>query len=229
MTSAAQSIHPQGLAVLSGLHALTSSKSNSSCQPEQPPAYTPPARPRIFENFASRFTGQDAVPDSGGVGTIEPLDSILEAITDDGVEESSPISLRISTRIKVASDGNLIALPCAPTDQANSIAKAIIEAIQGRDWVAGFPMIDENGRPRPLKLEIDAGMTVEGSSNVIGTESAISQFLRRGTQAQNRSPDRQPGNETSDSATSPVSPKRRRQESKVDTVEETVRKRARSE
>ncbi|EQB48836.1 hypothetical protein CGLO_11895 [Colletotrichum gloeosporioides Cg-14] len=85
-----------------------------------------------------------------------PEVSFSSQFSDDDHEELSPISLRISTRINIASDGNLIALPSSPSEQANSIARAVVEAIQGQDWATGLPMIDENGRPRPLKLEVDA-------------------------------------------------------------------------
>ncbi|WDK19036.1 hypothetical protein CGRA01v4_10323 [Colletotrichum graminicola] len=222
MTTANQGNQSQGLAMLSGLHALDSSNSNDSCQLEQPPAYTPSTRTRTFENLTSYFPGQDFSPESGDSEAFQQLDSIPDAIVDDDLENPSPMSLRISTRIKVASDGNLIALPCSPAEQATSMASAIIEAIQGRDWMTGLPMIDENGRPRPLILDIDAGMTLEGSSNIVGTESVIAQFLRRGMHTPNKSPDGPSGRDTSSS-------KRRRRESKDSATEETVLKRSRNE
>ncbi|KAK2059280.1 hypothetical protein LY76DRAFT_592486 [Colletotrichum caudatum] len=174
--TATEGTQSQELAVLSELHALASSKSEDACQPKKPPAYTPSTRARNFESLNSYFTSHGFAPESSSSGAFQQFDSISDAALDDDLEEPSPISLRISTQIEVSSDGNLISLPCSPTEQATSMAIAIIEAIQGRDWTTGSPMIDENGRPRPLKLEIDAGITVERSSNIIGTESIIAPF-----------------------------------------------------
>jgi hypothetical protein len=33
---------------------------------------------------------------------------------------------------------------------------------------AGIPMIDEEGRPRPIDVQVDAGITVHGTKNTIG-------------------------------------------------------------
>lgn len=198
-------------------------KDNDAYQPEQPPAYTPASR-SIIDSLAAYFTrhAQRPVPDSrvsisGGL------------VDDDDLEELSPISLRISTHVNVARDGNIIALPCSPAEQANTIAKAVVETIQGQDWASGLPMIDENGRPRPIKLEVDAGITVGGSANVIGTESIISEFLRQRTQSQKWSTSQPSRSRNSDSATSPMSPKRRRRASDLDDAEVSPYKRARSE
>ncbi|KAK1597871.1 uncharacterized protein LY79DRAFT_692899 [Colletotrichum navitas] len=133
MTTANQGTQSQGLVVLSEFHALDSSKSNDSCQLEQPPAYTPSTRTRTIENLTSYFPGHDFSPESGGSEAFQQLDSIPDTIVDDDLEKPSLMSLRISRRIEVVSDGNLISLPCSPAEQASSMARAIIEAIQGRD------------------------------------------------------------------------------------------------
>lgn len=227
MVSTTQDVQSQRLAVLSGLRALTNPKNSGSCQQERPPAYTPPARSGLFGNITSCCPSQNTVPDSQSHDTLGILDPIPRALSEDDIEKTSPVSLRISTRINIAGDGNIIALDCTPADQAKSIARAIIEAIQGRDWTAGLPMIDENGRPRPVMWEIDAGLKVEGSSNVVGTEPVINNFLRRGTQPRKGS--RQFRSESSDSAMCSTSPAQRRRTSEVDATEERARKRARSE
>ncbi|KAE9582778.1 hypothetical protein CGMCC3_g895 [Colletotrichum fructicola] len=119
-------------------------------------------KPSIIDSLAAYLSRRS---DSYGTAphrvAPRPEVSFSSQFSDDDHEELSPISLRISTRINIASDGNLIALPSSPSEQANSIARAVVEAIQGQDWATGLPMIDENGRPRPLKLEVDAGITIK--------------------------------------------------------------------
>ncbi|KAI3530233.1 hypothetical protein CTAM01_07766 [Colletotrichum tamarilloi] len=231
MASATESVQTQHLALLSGLHALTIPKDNHPWRQPQPPAYSPQAQPTGFGSIASHFVRRDITHDSQYSQRTShlPQDSILDAEEEDEEEESSPISLRISTRIDVASDSSLIALPYSPASQANFIAKAIVDAIHDRDWTVGCPLIDENGRPRPLKLEVDAGITVRGSSNVIGTEAVITEFLRHGTHTQKKPPHRQHPRQSTDSAASPSSPNRRRSASELDAPEHPVYKRARSE
>ncbi|EXF76361.1 hypothetical protein CFIO01_12057 [Colletotrichum fioriniae PJ7] len=231
MASATGSVRTHQLSLLSGLHALTIPKDNDPWRQPQPPAYSPQAQPMVFGSITSHFVRRDVTHDSQYSQQTShlPHHSILDAEEEEEEEDSPPISLRISTRIDVASDSNLIALPYSPAAQANSIAKAIVDAIYERDWTVGCPLIDENGRPRPLKLEVDAGITVRGSSNIIGTEAVITEFLRRGTHTQKKPPHRQPRRESTDSAASPSSPNRRRPASELDAPEHPVYKRARSE
>jgi hypothetical protein len=92
-------------------------------------------------------------------------------------EELSPIHLRISTRVNVARNDNFVALPYTPAEQANSIAKAIMEAFRVGTG-GGIPMIDQDGRPRPVHIEVDAGITVDGANNVVGTERATLEVMR---------------------------------------------------
>ncbi|OHE93575.1 hypothetical protein CORC01_11074 [Colletotrichum orchidophilum] len=231
MVSATQGLQTQRFAMLSGLHALTIPKDIDSWRQSQHPAYSPQAQPRIFENITSQIVRQDAIHSSQCIqrSTQFPRDSISDPDAEEEDEDSPPISLSISTRIDVISDGNLIALPCSPAGQANFIAKAIVDAIYERDWAVGCPLIDENGRPRPLKLEVDASITVKGSSNVIGTESVITEFIRRGAHTQEQPHSRQPRRESAHSAVSLPSPIRRRRASELDAPEHPVHKRARSE
>ena len=41
----------------------------------------------------------------------------------------------------------------------------------------GIPMIDENGRPRPIKVEVMAETTIEGSKNVVGEKAVLAATL----------------------------------------------------
>lgn len=53
----------------------------------------------------------------------------------------------------------------------------------------GIPMIDENGRPRPIKVEVRAETRVDGSKNVVGEKAVIAAtiggggFKRKGSES----------------------------------------------
>jgi hypothetical protein len=49
-------------------------------------------------------------------------------------------------------------------------------------------MIDESGCPRPLKIEVDAGIVVEGTGNVVGSREVVGELLRRRAEAPLRRP-----------------------------------------
>lgn len=228
MESEHRDIEAQRVALFHSLGSIP--KKNRPISYGEPPAYTPPSR-NVIDSIATYFARHNAVRNAA-IETPRiapcPVISAPEAVFEDESDELSPISLRISTRINVAKDGNIIALPSSPTEQANSIAKAVVATIQGQDWASGLPMIDENGRPRPIKLEVDAGITVEGSSNVIGTESIINEYLRQRTQLRKWIELQPRGASNPSSATSPTSPLRRRRASDLDHLEEPRYKRARS-
>lgn len=103
-------------------------------------------------------------------------------VDDQGDSEDglSAISLRINTSITVSSNDNMVCLAETPADHANAIAEAVVKAIQQHSsGQCGIPMIDEEGRPRPIRIEVDAGLTVEGTGNVIGKEAVVAEVLRQ--------------------------------------------------
>ncbi|KOS18700.1 hypothetical protein ESCO_000962 [Escovopsis weberi] len=111
----------------------------------------------------------------------DPLTTVMDEADDDELNSEggfSPICLRINTSVVVNSSNNLICLFDTPASHANAIAKAVVQAIQeNSSGQCGIPMIDEDGRPRPLKIEVDAGITVDGANNVIGSEEMIHKVL----------------------------------------------------
>jgi hypothetical protein len=151
---------------------------------DPPPAYTPPLRSRLQDDIAALFGANPNL-----VQRLRSMPMPLPASTprhrvsspdpdEEPYEELSPINLRISARINVARDNNVIALPYTPADQAKSIAEAIVEAFKkGSVTGDGIPMIDQDGRPRPIRIEVDAGITVEGANNVLGTEAAVMDIM----------------------------------------------------
>lgn len=106
---------------------------------------------------------------------------------DDSQEESSPISLRITTSVNISQSNNFVCLDSSPADQANAIAQAVVHAIQqNSSGQCGIPMIDEQGCPRPIKIEVDASMVIEGTGNVVGSRDIIHEVLRQRGQRRQR-------------------------------------------
>lgn len=170
-----------------------------------PPAYTPPQtapamallRRQMRESFVM---GRPSIT----------ADSVLDVEEDDADEEEgfSAISLRINTSVHISSNNNLVCLNDTPATHANAIAKAVVQALQeNSSGQCGIPMIDEDGRPRPVKIEVDAGITVEGSGNILGNEDIVNQVLRMRSPRRKRSADEEEGD---DAAAQPT--KRRRGE-----------------
>jgi hypothetical protein len=119
-----------------------------------------------------------------GIQTITPPNhNIMTHFSDSGSdiddEEGSPIYLKISTPLVVKGDNNLIAVD--PSAQASKLAMAIVQSLKQLSHGAdGIPMIDENGRPRPLKVDVKAEITVEGSKNVVGEQAVLGSVMGAG-------------------------------------------------
>ncbi|KAG6362062.1 hypothetical protein INS49_010291 [Diaporthe citri] len=99
---------------------------------------------------------------------------------DDDDNDRSPIELRIMTTVQVEGDNNAILLTASPAEHARAIAEAVTATIRQAGGVdGGIPMIDEEGRPRPFKIYVAAGMNIEGSGNVLGNADHVLLFLSR--------------------------------------------------
>jgi hypothetical protein len=109
---------------------------------------------------------------------VDPCDA--ENFVDDE-EAQNPICLRINTSVNITQSNNIVCLSdTPPAEHAIAIANAVVKAMQeNSSGNCGIPMIDEDGRPRPIKIEVDASMLVEGSGNVVGRQSVINEFLRQ--------------------------------------------------
>ncbi|KAH0427291.1 hypothetical protein CcaCcLH18_09762 [Colletotrichum camelliae] len=177
MDSETQRMRTERLFIVTDLGSPPILKEAQSCCSEEPPAYAPTMKPSIIDSLAA-YLSRHSDPYGTAPHRVAPCPevSFSSQFSDDDHEELSPISLRISTRINVTCDGNLIALPSSPSDQANSIAKAVVKAIQGQDWATGLPMIDENGRPRPLKLEVDADHTPKDNHTKLDATFAFAKY-----------------------------------------------------
>ena len=99
---------------------------------------------------------------------------------DESPTSMSPLSLRIDTSISISKSNNLVCLADSPANHATAIAEAVVQAIQKHSsGSCGIPMIDGDGNPRHIKIEVDAGMVVDGMGNVIGNEKIIDEVLRQ--------------------------------------------------
>ncbi|KAM0287755.1 hypothetical protein ACHAQH_000287 [Verticillium albo-atrum] len=220
---------------------------------ELPPAYSPPMRTRLQEGIAATLMNNPSASlrQLGHQLMTAPLPSATMRLSPDPdeepFEELSPINLRISTRVNVSRDNNLVALPSTPSDQAAVVADAIVRAFKSSTVMeGGMPMIDQDGHPRPVKIEVDAGMTIEGSHNIVGTEAIIADVLRNrsanhakqqqqqrtgGVNAAATAAGRAAGSLAGSAATSQnETPARRRSASEMDCdTEQSAAKRARSQ
>lgn len=58
--------------------------------------------------------------------------------------------------------------------QASKIAMEVVDAMKELSSAKdGLPMIDEDGRPRPVRVEIHAEITIDGARNVIGEKAVM--------------------------------------------------------
>jgi hypothetical protein len=104
--------------------------------------------------------------------------SNLDDPHDDDDDDRSPIELRITTTVQVEGDNNAILLTASPAAHAQVIAEAVTATVrQAGGMNGGIPMIDEEGRPRPFRISVSAGMNIEGSGNVLGNADHVMRFL----------------------------------------------------
>ncbi|KAG6066034.1 hypothetical protein E4U32_006619 [Claviceps aff. humidiphila group G2b] len=120
---------------------------------------------------ASSTHGQQAAPDT---------DSTEDSDSDTDTDDSPPgIILRINSSVRISSNNNRVCINETPAQHANAIARAVVHAIQENSaGQCGIPMIDEDGRPRPVRIEVDAGLEVHGEGNVVGHEAFVRDYLR---------------------------------------------------
>jgi hypothetical protein len=91
-------------------------------------------------------------------------------------ESLSTITISINAPLTILGDSNVTAFDPATTGTA--LAQSIVDALRTASMSqSGIPMIDENGRPRPIHVNVDAAVKIEGRGNAIG-EKAVLGLLR---------------------------------------------------
>lgn len=191
----------------SSLDALTNlPKDPSQGPPTPPPAYFPrqPLSVSIMNttpfannaHLAARFAGVHAPlpppPRPVNAADLAGWQDILDDDDDDyyysdgygdgsgdgGGSSRSAITLRISTAVKVSGNKNVVCLTMNPAETARVVAEAVTRVVTRQEGGTGaIPMIDEEGRPRPLRIEIEAGLEVRGQGNVLGSEDVVLRAL----------------------------------------------------
>lgn len=156
-----------------------------------PPPYTPPARQPSLHSFINMAAArgiplselqQALVATQRTIATHVLNDAADDACADtDGADGSLyPLTMRINTSINVTKNDNIVCLSDTPTQHANAIAAALTKAIEdSSSGGCGIPMVDGDGNPRPIKIEVDAGFVVDGQRNIIGTEASVLNILRQ--------------------------------------------------
>ncbi|KAL2214088.1 hypothetical protein CC79DRAFT_1316808 [Sarocladium strictum] len=119
---------------------------------------------------------------SGGPDFCNDADDDLEEGVDEDDEPQRALCLRINTSVSITQSNNIVCLADTPSaEHATAIANAVVKAIQeNSSGNSGIPMIDGNGHPRPIKVEVDASMLIEGSGNVVGNAPIINEYFRQG-------------------------------------------------
>lgn len=115
------------------------------------------------------------------MNSLQDEDEDMDMNDHDEDDGHSAIDLRISTALHVQGDNNAVLLGATPVDHARAVTQAVVLAIRQCSGVnGGIPMIDEEGRPRPFNITVDAGVNVEGSGNLLGNEEHVKRFLDSG-------------------------------------------------
>jgi hypothetical protein len=101
--------------------------------------------------------------------------------SEEGEEDECPrklseIHLKISAPLLVQGNGNLVSIDTAAN--ATKISLGVVSALrQITSASGGVPMIDEDGRPRPIKIDITAEVRVHGSCNVVGEKAILAKTV----------------------------------------------------
>lgn len=170
--------HPQ--------HILTDmAKDSPHAPPTPPPAYFP-RQPTQLPDPATLFPLPAMHPPQHAIEAADLGWPNLEAsdrnynnthndnntLDDDEDEDSrSAVAVRISTAVRISGNKNIV---CLPADKVRYIAAAVTRSLHEGSAV---PMIDEEGRPRPLRVEIEAGVEVRGEGNMLGAEQIVLRAL----------------------------------------------------
>ncbi|TVY93901.1 hypothetical protein LAWI1_G000365 [Lachnellula willkommii] len=102
----------------------------------------------------------------------------VDSSDDDDDEEPrlSEIRITVNTPLMITGDGNSVSVDVALN--ASKVSAAVVAALRGMSTVAGgVPMIDGDGRPRPITMEVTAEIKVEGSNNVVGDKAVLSKTV----------------------------------------------------
>jgi hypothetical protein len=142
--------------------------SNSTQTPIQtitpPPAYGGAAPP----SMSSSPTGHLAPVTHNNPHYSDNEEDEYGEMDDDSLPKSlSAINIIIRCPLFIKGDSNLVAVDTSGS--ANKIAQGVVGALKTMSMSGhGVPMIDEDGRPRPISVTATAEVRIDGSKNVVG-------------------------------------------------------------
>ncbi|KAI9738955.1 MAG: hypothetical protein M1818_005269 [Claussenomyces sp. TS43310] len=177
------------------LHRQTSLKatlqSNTTARPTMappPPAYTvlPHQAPAIHQHQHQHqhqlHQQQQPTPAISPLHLSSSMSEDGDAYAEDEAAtslSSCPFTIKISAPVTVSGSSNLLAF--SPTHHATAIAHGLVAALKDVSMSkAGIPMIDEDGRPRPIELRVNAAVSVDGARNVLGERAVLGVVLATG-------------------------------------------------
>lgn len=91
----------------------------------------------------------------------------VEVDEDDDVSDAKTIKILINCPISVKGNNNNVMV--SPVVGVGKVVAAVVQAIREASMCqGGIPMIDEDGVPRGVDVQVEAGMTIDGDGNVVG-------------------------------------------------------------
>jgi hypothetical protein len=106
-----------------------------------------------------------------------PPDTFEEYEDEDELDLLSPIEIIIRTPIHVNGNNNTVSIDAGTI--GSRVAYSVIQSLRQLNGLAGgIPVIDQDGRPRPIKVEIDADMQITGSDNTVGENAVLMKMIK---------------------------------------------------
>lgn len=100
----------------------------------------------------------------------------FEESDDEESRKLSSVTISIENPIHITGDNNLLSID--PGLSGSKMALSIIAGLKQMSGASGgVPMIDEDGHPRPIRIEVKAETKIEGSKNVIGDRAVFSSMM----------------------------------------------------
>ena len=152
----------------------------------EPPAPPPEPSQSALAHLASLARGATASPRVPAAGPNPPLTAPIREHEPDPWDDDhsecedlkSPVTIRINAGIRISSNSNIVTVTASPGDMCAMIAKSVVAGMREASGGVGIPMIDEDGHPRPLRIEVDAGLDVNGIGNIVGREDVVLEIMR---------------------------------------------------
>lgn len=106
-----------------------------------------------------------------------PADTFEEYEDEDDLDLLSPIEIFIKTPIYVDGNNNAVSIDAGTI--GSRVAYSVIQSLRQLNGLAGgIPVIDQDGRPRPIKVEVDAEMKITGSNNMVGENAVLMNIIK---------------------------------------------------